>query len=759
MRTSLHWMLAGTAMLAAAPAFAANPAETAAETDAAAEAATDGEIVVFGEGLTRQTADIDQQTLAVSAPAVSPLKAIAKLPGVNFQSSDPFGGYEWAQRISIRGFNQNQLGFTFDGVPLGDASYGNHNGLHVSRAAISENIGGVSVTQGAGAIGTASTNNLGGTVATRSADPRGGFILNGSASYGTDNMYRGYARAEFGDDEGLRALASVAHYKTDKWKGFGEQKSTVANFKIVAPITNDVDVSAWYSYSDRAEQDYQDLSLEQIDRLGYFADNFSYEQLALANLLADVGANTGYTGAAPQNPGAGTRYPFPYTSPDDAYLDAAGLRRDHLAYVKLSSDGETFGFDLTGYYHNNEGQGLWGTPYVASPGGTSPYAIRTTEYGIDRMGAQATVNADLGVVDATVGVWYENNDFHQARRFYALSSRTDTSRSFTSFQEDPFFTQWEFDFNTKTYQYFVETKAEFGGLGVSAGWKGFSVENTAIPIISGGRAQGETAVTDWFQPHVGVTYDLGEAEFFGGFTQATRSFASATTAGPFATSQIGFDGLGDLKPETSNTFEAGLRYKTSMVNAVVAGYYVDFDNRIISFANGAGIVGNPAILRNVGSVRSVGVEAGADVRLGEGYGFYVSYAYNDSTYRNDVLNADGSVFAATAGKTTVDSPKHIGYAEINFDYSGFFGQVGASYQSKRYFTYENTHSVDGRFVVDASIGYRISEYVEIRGNATNLFDERYIGTIGTNGFGNRGDAQTLHTAAPQAFFITLKLGR
>ena len=36
--------------------------------------------------------------------------------------------------INIRGFNQNQLGFTLDGVPLGDMSYGNTNGLHISRA-------------------------------------------------------------------------------------------------------------------------------------------------------------------------------------------------------------------------------------------------------------------------------------------------------------------------------------------------------------------------------------------------------------------------------------------------------------------------------------------------------------------------------------------------------------------------------------------------------------------------------------------------
>src|SRR3546814_9991705 len=51
-----------------------------------------------------------------------------------------FGAYEWSQRLSIRGFNQNQLGFTLDGIPLGDHSYGNVNGLHVNRAISPENV-------------------------------------------------------------------------------------------------------------------------------------------------------------------------------------------------------------------------------------------------------------------------------------------------------------------------------------------------------------------------------------------------------------------------------------------------------------------------------------------------------------------------------------------------------------------------------------------------------------------------------------------
>ena len=131
-------------------------------------------------------------------PGTSPLKAIAKLPNVNFQSADAFGAYEWSERISIRSFNQNQIGFTLDGIPLGDGSYGNTNGLHISRAISSENIARTLVSQGAGSIGTQATNNLGGNVEFFSSDPKPVFGLTLNGTYGSDNTGRAFARLDTG---------------------------------------------------------------------------------------------------------------------------------------------------------------------------------------------------------------------------------------------------------------------------------------------------------------------------------------------------------------------------------------------------------------------------------------------------------------------------------------------------------------------------------------------------------------------------------
>ena len=233
--------------------------------DEMAEAAND-DIVVFGRGETRQVQEISAQDVTILAPGTSPLKAIEMLPGVNFQSADAFGTYEWSQRISIRSFNQNQLGFNFDGVPLGDGSYGNHNGLHISRAIIADNVGSVRVSQGAGSLGTQATNNLGGTIETFSSDPLGESALQTNLTYGSNETLRGFVRADFGSDNGASGYVSGLLGNSDKWKGFGEQNQRQVNAKLVVPVGN-VNLDAWYSFSFRAEQDYQDLSLEQIGRL------------------------------------------------------------------------------------------------------------------------------------------------------------------------------------------------------------------------------------------------------------------------------------------------------------------------------------------------------------------------------------------------------------------------------------------------------------------------------------------------------------
>ena len=128
-------------------------------------------VSVVATGETRQVQTIGSEDIKAATPGTSALKVLNELPGVNFQSSDPWGAYEWSTSISLHGFDQSRLGFTLDGIPLGNMAYAVTNGLQVTRAISSDNLASVQLAQGAGALGTPSNTNLGGTVQFYSADP------------------------------------------------------------------------------------------------------------------------------------------------------------------------------------------------------------------------------------------------------------------------------------------------------------------------------------------------------------------------------------------------------------------------------------------------------------------------------------------------------------------------------------------------------------------------------------------------------------
>ena len=289
----LGGVAAATLTLAMGPAWAADVVA------AAAPSAEVEEIVVYGKGESRQVQEIPVQDIAQAAPGTSPIKLVEKLPGVNFQSADAFGAYEWSTRISIRGFNQNQLGFTLDGIPLGDMSYGNFNGLHISRAISSEDLGGVKLAQGAGSLATASTSNLGGALQFASRAPSDTMAALVSATYGSDNTSRIFLRGETGvTATGGKAYLSYARQQADKWKGQGEQKQEQIDFKFVQPI-GDFTLTGLYDYSKRRENDYQDLSFDMIKRLGYSLDNNTGHWADAVQIAKAYNTASNYAGAKP----------------------------------------------------------------------------------------------------------------------------------------------------------------------------------------------------------------------------------------------------------------------------------------------------------------------------------------------------------------------------------------------------------------------------------------------------------------------------
>jgi len=784
MRLQLLLSSAALAMTSALGAHA-QAASAASEDPAAAEASRVLDaVVVIGTGEVRQTQSVSNEALEFQVPGTSPIKVVQRLPGVAVSGADPFGAYEWAVRINIRGFSQNQLGFTLDGVPLGDMSYGNHNGLHISRALISENLGGVTLAQGSGTLDVASSGNLGGALKFSSVDAADAFGVTGAATTGSSNTLRLFGRIDTGEIAGLgtRAWISAMTSEADKYKGDGQQNQDQYGLKIVQPI-GPASLTAYYNHSERREQDYQDLSLGMIDRLGYNWDNLGDANFDLAVRLADIAHNRGDTGQPVTNAGAGSVYPAPIASADDAYWNAAGVRDDDLAYIALDWPlAEGLDLRVQGYSHQNRGQGLWGTPYLISPNALTPGAttanaplsVRTTEYDIDRKGLIGSLTYLMGNHEIEGGLWIEQNDFEQYRRFYS-ENRSGPTRDFLGFLSNPFFTQWGYAFDTQTLQFFLQdTWQVTDKLKLNGGFKSLKVENSVdtlvinnAPPVAGTNANLNATIEteETFLPQLGFNYQVSDqTEVFGSYAQNTAAFVSAATAGPFSSrSQLVVDEvIASVDPESSETFEAGLRYRDDLVQLGAAAYFVKFDDRLLAVTQGPGIVGNAPVISNVGSVETKGIELVGSVFFTDDITLFGAFTLNDSRYQQDVINRTGSVLATTSGKKVVNTPDTIAFAEIVYDNGGLFGSLGANYLGNRFFTFTNNGGdVEGRTIVDATLGYRFSgnpllEGLEVQLNATNIFDQDYVGTLGTNGFVNSGDSQTLVTGAPQQLFLTVR---
>jgi iron complex outermembrane receptor protein len=696
-------------------------------------------ITVTAKGETRQVQRVRAEDARALPPGTSPLKLLEQLPGVHFESADAFGSYEWSARISLRGFDQTRLGFTLDGIPLGDMSYGNNNGLHVSRALIAENLGVVELAPGIGSLGTPSTSNLGGTLQFYSDEPVLEPALRLARTFGSNGTSRTYVRLDSGDHGGFSGYVSAVAGAVDKWKGEGDQQQRQLNARARFDFGANR-ISALIASSRRDENDYADLSLDSTRRLGYDWDNYApdWERAVLA-------ARGVYSGGANQI--------------DDAYFRGRGLRDDDL--LGLSGEfalGDALAARATAYWHANRGQGHWFTPYRASSPEV-PISIRTTEYGIERSGATGALTWRHGRNALEAGFWIEDSVHGLQRNFYDLDGPLEDD----FFLRDPDLRVFHQRFDTRTRQWYVQDTLKLldESLTLQAGFKSPRTTTRAQSFV-GSRAGGEIVARDPFVPQAGFSWRSGTLEWFASYAENLAAFRPGV-AGPFSASQDAFDAFGaSLKPERSRALEAGVRRNGAHYEAALAFYGVRFEDRQLAISRCAGIVGCPTGFANVGAVRSRGAELTFVYTPAREWRWVNALSLNRTRYADDYL--DGDTLVATAGKTVVDAPKVLASSELAWRSAPWELRLAAKYTGARYITYLDDSAVPGFWLVDASAAYDFGSIWRLEGlrvqlAGTNLLDRRYFATVGSNGFvasDPAGQNFTLLAGAPRLFFLSVE---
>ena len=719
------------------------------------------EVTVTGRGQTRQVTTVNATELATTTAAgSSPLQALSRLPGVNFNSADSTGNYEWGSRISIRGFNQNQLGFTLDDVPLGDMSYRNYNGLHISRAISSENIGKISVSQGVGALGTASTSNLGGAVQFYSLDPSdkaAGKVEQTAGEYSTLRTFGRYDSGLIGNT-GTKLAISVSDSGLDKWKGSGQQNQTQVNSKVVTKFENSK-LSAFFNWSDRQEADYMDLSKNSISRLGYNNDYLA-PNWGLAQQIGAAPTNANGNLVTPINSPNGL-----ITSPDDSYYNGSGLREDKLAGITYDhSFNSKISLKTTAYHHDQAGTGTWWVP--GPPHSNDPIALRTLGFGINRNGFLSALNFEFGIHKLNTGVWYENNHFNNSMQFF--SQTNGPSSAYVAPNFSPYYTRWNYGFQTDTVQFHAQdTVTLTNRLTANFGFKSphtttrIKSENGTDPnYLLNGQLTSEAS----FLPQGGLNFKIDDHnEVFADAAENIAAFRGVVKGGasPFDTSQAGFDAIkNNIKPEQSLTEEIGWRYKDKTLETSLTGYHIEFNNRLLALGTGPAVQGYSSALANVGGVETWGGEAFAAWRFLSNFKLTNSISYNDSRYQNDFTS--GTTTYHSAGKAVVDAPHLLFSSQLSYDDGSAFGNFGTNFVDRRQYTYVNDNNISSYELFNLAGGYRWknigpSSELSVRFTVNNLLDKKYY-VLGDNPIpasDPNGTSYNLLAGAPRTALFTV----
>ena len=775
-------LLLGSATLAM-PALAQ---QSATDPRPSEESTNRDQIVVTATRTTRSSVELGAAEIQKVLPGANPVKAIQTLPGVQFETADPWGNNEQNISLFVHGFNQNQLGFTMDGVPLGDQSYGNYNGLTPQRAVISENVARVRLTAGAADLGTASASNLGGGIETYSSDPAATMGVRVAQTLGSYDASRTYLRIDSGEVEGLggtnSGYLSVVRQKARAWEFNARQGGWQGNAKFVHKGENGT-LTGYFNISDKAEPN-QDSVAHNAGGLEPYYRSLLYPNWQAA--LAYVDAN----GAPPAN------------NPNN-YMNYFGdaQRTDYLGYIKYE---HRFGDALTWsnqvYYHHDEGQGQITGPIAAAglpglfriyyPGqnlkqvfGGSGYALRTTEYGIDRKGLISTLAINAGYHEIELGGWYEHNRNTIFRRWYAAPIDNPPS---------PY--EWADPAKRRLTQYAAITKYDLIQTPVQDRWHvtptvtveaGFKSSLQfadgrvptqplpgALPGTSTGYPEGRLNTKKWFLPAVGAIWDItADDQLFGHIQKNVRQFQASVAAGlsPFAVgSQQAFDQIkANTSPETSWTYEAGLRSRHALdlgpltaIEGQISAYHVDFDNRLLQISATpviASVIGGVSILQNVGRVRTNGVDAAATLRFGPHLSIYNALSYNSSKYRDNYVSGTNTIL--TAGKYVPNTAKWLNKTVVTINDGPFEIQAIGDYVGPRFATYTNDQSIGGRYLLNLQAGYNLPAIaglpvkdLKLSVNVTNVTNRKGIYELVV---GAAAKTWNSYAQPPRMGFITL----
>jgi iron complex outermembrane receptor protein len=709
------------------------------------------DVLIIGRGYTRASNTVAprETTARISGAPVQSL--LGDLPGINVQNSDPFGLYEFGNSVRIRGFANDQVGISLDGVPL--ESYDVRDGTPPGRFVDSEDLATVTVAQGSGDVMMPSYHALGGSVRYVTNDPSPDAGAQLSTAYGSDDLWRLYARA---DTPALWDDGPLAHLSASRTRAmqFDNPKAAMGVDHAALKLGETFGAfSAMLSYRYGSRNDHD---MQSYDAQGRVADYFDLTE----TLSGDPERDALYYGYWTNG------------------------RTDQLLSLQLRGElAPGWIVQLLPYYEHKRGYGYAGVAPsaaeaqyddatsdetgIAGRDDVEPYdgsgvAMRreTLHGGRDGVTGGLTVRAGRHTID--VGGWYERYRFTQDRALYNSNDAGGIDP-----QALPITVYYDRHFDTQVAQFYVKDSSRWltERLRADVGFKGLYVDRdfAGTPNIDAFDRGEVTQISridrDFFQPQLGLTYTLDDAREL--FANYAENFSAAPRN---ALGSEAYDPL--LEPETSRNVDLGLRMSHEHFNASASLYYIDYAHRILELTVSDPYLISEEVYRNVGAIHTYGLELAAywkplvSLRLGS------TLSLNRSLFQDDYQRYDSatqqSQTVAVAGKTLPDTPDLMAGLSAQYRRGRLMAGSSVKYTGRRYSTATNDEHVPGATVVDAALGYELAPRdsthlggLQVQLQVYNLFDTRYIGYITPAEFVDNDNHGQFFRGAPRAVYLSI----
>ncbi|RVQ65996.1 TonB-dependent receptor [Croceicoccus ponticola] len=276
-------------------------------------------------------------------------------------------------------------------------------------------------------------------------------------------------------------------------------------------------------------------------------------------------------------------------------------------------------------------------------------------------------------------------------------------------------------------------------------------------------------------PNIGLTFDVTNAVSL--FANYAKGLSVPGTDPLYDSLYLDENDKVKPVPETTDSFDLGMRFREGRLTAQFAGWYTRYNDRLASaFDPDANDGDGATVYRNLGKVEKYGIDGSIAYSPSRNTLLYVFGSLSKSKIADDVLNGfcdAGDVTDMVIGCGAVGDPLFLqtgGNSESgtpNYSY-GARGQValgalelGAQVKrtGKRWVNDTNQDRVPAYTLVDLDARYVFAEGptggdVALQLNVSNLFDEYYVGSFG----GTLSDFGTAQIGSPRAASMSLIIG-